>query len=406
STETRGPSIGISEEIPDDYQKKVLTLNSLGQPSKPKKDVDFFITKLGHIARRDILIRFENWKEVHLDKNDKCIVAKAVEALGKMFAFEHLSSIDIDWTQNKFRLAWKEYKHELYNKYVKDHPPSILKENPQDGIPLQDWRRFVDNCNLEKFKASSVRNSANRKNQKNSSCLGRKSTAVAREEMAMAKGVPESSIGRVESYKFIYKRKSGEPQDPELVEKLDNYTTLQPESLETSVDNALTQVLGPDSRGHFRGLGEGVCKTMLKKMKPMMQQNIALIEKNTSLEKKVDVLQASILENTAVLKAFMSQGRTSMPDVLVMHFVNEFIGKECDLRGGWPLRVVARGIVQDVDPTIEFGDRRLEEGNFKVYVNVIYDGTVALPLSHDVWKSKLGEIAQGSVIWPKEVLMF
>lgn len=67
------------------------------------------------------------------------------------------------------------------------------------------------------MQASSLRNSANRKNQKNSSCLGRKSAAVAREEMAMAKGVPESSIGRVESYKFIHKRKSGEPQDPELV---------------------------------------------------------------------------------------------------------------------------------------------------------------------------------------------
>lgn len=124
----------------------------MGQPSKPKKDVDLFITKLGHIARRDIPIRFENWKEVHLEKNDNCIVAKAVETLGTMFAFEHLSSIDIDWTRNKFRLAWKEYKHELYNKYIKDQPPSIVKENPQDGIPLQDWRRFVDNCNSEKFK--------------------------------------------------------------------------------------------------------------------------------------------------------------------------------------------------------------------------------------------------------------
>ncbi|KAF9607367.1 hypothetical protein IFM89_033955 [Coptis chinensis] len=355
-------------------KRKFLRLNGLGQPSKPKKDVDFFITKLGHIARRDIPIRFENWKEVHLDKNDKCIVAKAVEALGKMFAFEHLSSIDIDWTRNKFRLAWKEYKHELYNKYVKDQPPSIVKENPQDGIPLQDWRRFVDNCHSEKFKntqqchsfthsfsrrrrvldlsptasfilgwtslliqrlhASSLRNSANRKNQKNSSCLGRKSAAVAREEMAMAKGVPESSIGRVESYKFIHKRKSGVAQDPELV----------------------VSSWADSSRGRFRGLGEGVCKTTLKKMKPVMQQNIALMEKNTSLEKKVDVLQASILENTAVLKAFMSQGRTSMPDVsspCSSHarytpstpVLNEFIGKECDLCGGWPLSKLWLGVL-------------------------------------------------------------
>ncbi|KAF9596306.1 hypothetical protein IFM89_008832 [Coptis chinensis] len=85
--------------------------------------------------------------------------------------------------------------------------------------------------------------------------------------------------------------------------------------------------------------------------------------------------------------------------------VNEYIGKECDLRGGWPLRVMARGIVQDIDPNTEFGNRRLEEGNFKIHVNVIYDGGVVLPLPHDDWRSKLGEVAQGSVIWPKELLM-
>ncbi|KAF9589521.1 hypothetical protein IFM89_025239 [Coptis chinensis] len=122
------------------------------------------------------------------------------------------------------------------------------------------------------MQASSLRNSTNREDpKKNSSCLGRKSAMLLKRRWLWQKAPPESSIGRVESYKFIHKRKSGVAQDPELV------------------------------------------------------------------------------------------------------VLNEFIGKECDLRGGWPLRVVARGIVQDVDPTIEFGDRRLEEGNFKVYVNVIYD---------------------------------
>ncbi|KAF9613755.1 hypothetical protein IFM89_010485 [Coptis chinensis] len=379
STETRGPSIGISEEIPNDYQKKVLTFNSLGQPTK------------------------------------------AVDALGKMFAFEHLSSIDIDWTRNKFRLAWKEYKHELYNKYIKDQPPSIVKENPQDGIPLQDWRRFVDNCHSEKFKentqqchsfthsfsrrrrvldqptasfilvldffahskASSLRNSANRKNQKNSSCLGRKSAAVAREEMAMAKGVPESSIGRVESYKFIHKRKSGVAQDPELVEKLDNYTTLHPESVETSVDDALTQ-------RDFEARGR-VCKTTLKKMKPVMQQNIALMEKNTSLEKKVDVLRGfNSREHKFVLKAFMSQGANLYADVsspCSSHArYTPLHGNNLSYNDKW-------GIVQDVDHTIEFGDRRLEEGTLRFMSMLFMAETASLPLSHDAWKSKLGEIA-------------
>ncbi|KAF9606467.1 hypothetical protein IFM89_025349 [Coptis chinensis] len=68
--------------------------------------------------------------------------------------------------------------------------------------------------------------------------------------------------------------------------------------------------------------------------------------------------------------------------------------------------MVARGIVQDIDPNTKFGTRRLEERNFKVHMNVVYDGGVILPLPHDDWKSKLGEVAQGSVIWPKELLMF
>ncbi|KAF9621061.1 hypothetical protein IFM89_016085 [Coptis chinensis] len=214
-------------------------------------------------------------------------------------------------------------------------------------------------------KASSLRNTENHKQQKNSSCLGRKSAAVAKVEMAKEKWVPVSSITRLDQYMHNHKRKNGEHQDLELVEKLNDYTALHPESRETSVNDALTKVLGPDSRGHFRGLGEGVCKTTVKKMKVVAQQNLALKEVNRKLEKRV---------------------------------VNEYIGKECDLRGGWPLRVVARGIVQDIDPNIEFGNRRLEEGNFKVHVNVVYDGGDVLPLPHDDWRSKLCEVAQGSVI--------
>ncbi|KAF9610498.1 hypothetical protein IFM89_022741 [Coptis chinensis] len=250
-------------------------------------------------------------------------------------------------------------------------------EHSKQGIPLQDWRQFVDNCNSEKFKASSLRNIENRKQQKNSSCLGRKSAAVAKVEM----------------------------------EKLNDYTALHPESRETSVNDALTKVLGLDSRGCFRGLGEGVCKTSVKKMKVVAEQNLALKEMNTDLVKRVDVLQNTVLENSALLREFMSQGRMPMADVEsprsshASPVVNEYIGKECDLRGGWPLRVVARGIVQDIDPNTEFGNRRLEEGNFKVHVNVVYDGGAVLPLPHDDWRSKLGEVAQGSVIWPKELLM-
>ncbi|KAF9595960.1 hypothetical protein IFM89_006706 [Coptis chinensis] len=225
-----------------------------------KEEVDHFITKLGHIARRDIPICYDSWKPV---RSHESIIPKAIKTLGRMYVFENIDTIDTDWIIRKFQKAWKEYKHELFKKYVKDQPPSFVREHPKQGIPLQDWRQFVDNCNFKKFK-----------------------------------------------------------------EKLNGYTALHPESREMSVNDSLTKV------------------------------------------------------------------------------VNEYIGKECDLRGGWLLRVVARGIVQDIDPNTEFGNMRLEEGNFKVHVNVVYDGGDVLPLlPHDDWRSKLGEVAQGSVIWPKELLM-
>ncbi|KAF9619696.1 hypothetical protein IFM89_008373 [Coptis chinensis] len=354
SKETRGPSIGVSEELPEGYEKAIIKLNEWGQPDEPKEEVDHFITKLGHIARRDIPIRYDSWKPV---RSHESIIPKAIKTLGRMYVFENIDTIDTDWT------------------------------------------------------ASSLRNIENYKKQKNSSCLGRKSAAVAKVEMAKEKGVSVSSITRLDQYMHNHKRKNGEHQDPELVEKLNNYTALHPESRETSVNDALTKVLGPDSRGCFQGLGEGVCKTSVKKMKVVAQQNLALKEMNTDLMERLDVLLNTVLENSALLREFMSQGRMPMADVEsprsshASPVVNEYIGKEYDLRGGWPLRVMAKGIVQDIDPNTEFGNRRLEEGNFKVHVNVVYDGGAVLPLPHDDWRSKLGEVAQGSVIWPKELLM-
>ncbi|KAF9593538.1 hypothetical protein IFM89_024127 [Coptis chinensis] len=367
SKETRGPSIGVSKELPESYEKVIIKLNEWGQPDEPKEEVDHFITKLGHIARRDIPIHYDSWKPV---RSHESIIPKAIKTLGRMYVFENIDTIYTDWTISKFQKVWKEYKHELFKKYVKDQPPSFVREHPKQGIPLQDWRQFVDNCNSEKFKASSLRNTENRKQQNNSSCLGRKSVAVAKVEMAKEKGVHVSSITRLDQYMHNHKRKNGEHQDPELVEKLNDYTALHPESRETSVNDALTKVLGPDSRGCFRGMGEGVCKTSVKKMKVMAQQNLALKEMNTDLVKRV---------------------------------VNEYIGKECDLRGGWPLRVAWREVSrQDIDPNTEFGNRRLEEGNFKVHVSVVYEFKVfVLPLPHDDWRSKHGEVASRSVIRPK-----
>ncbi|KAF9591484.1 hypothetical protein IFM89_004538 [Coptis chinensis] len=83
-----------------------------------------------------------------------------------------------------------------------------------------------------------------------------------------------------------------------------------------------------------------------------------------------------------------------------------YIGKDCELRGGWPLDIVARGVVQDVDPNTDYGERTLEEGNFKIFVQVVHDHNATLPCPHNGWIRTLGQVMQGGVIWPKELLVF
>ncbi|KAF9597588.1 hypothetical protein IFM89_019956 [Coptis chinensis] len=65
SKETRGPSIGVSEELPEGYEKVIIKLNEWGQPDEPKEEVDHFITKLGHIAFAvTSQLNYDSWKPV------------------------------------------------------------------------------------------------------------------------------------------------------------------------------------------------------------------------------------------------------------------------------------------------------------------------------------------------------
>ncbi|KAF9615161.1 hypothetical protein IFM89_022222 [Coptis chinensis] len=73
-----------------------------------------------------------------------------------------------------------------------------------------------------------------------------------------------------------------------------------------------------------------------------------------------------------------------------------YIGKDCELRGGWPLDIVARGVVHDVDPNTEYGERTLEEGNFKNFVQVVHDHNATLPCPHNGWVRTLGQVVQGA----------
>ncbi|KAF9596804.1 hypothetical protein IFM89_013590 [Coptis chinensis] len=156
SSKKRGPSIGIEEIEGQPHPKLVMQTNRKGQSVTPIDVVSEFGTRLGYIARRDF------------------------------------PTIDTDYTRQKLNEAWRNYKHTLYETFVEDEDPSVVKEVAPCNIPLEDWHKFVDYCNTDKFKAMSARNKLNREQQIMPSSLGKTSVAIAQNELALEKGIPES----------------------------------------------------------------------------------------------------------------------------------------------------------------------------------------------------------------------
>ncbi|KAF9604162.1 hypothetical protein IFM89_003286, partial [Coptis chinensis] len=250
--------------------------------------------------------------------------------------------------------------------------------------------------------AMSARNKLNREQQIMLSSLGRTSVAIARDKLALEKGIPESKITRADSYMLIHK--------PKETNSIKNHISEHPESQYDLSGDAIATVVGPDKIGRFQGLGIGVCKIVLRKGDSLMKKNDGLMEANTLLERKIETMEANMDAKMSrhmeeVRGLFMSQRGTFNDNVPSPHsHANHhstaplenayYIGKDCELRGGWPLELVARGIVQDVDPNTEYGERTLEEGNFKVYVQVLHRADAILPFPHNVWQRTLVKLCK------------
>ncbi|KAF9625786.1 hypothetical protein IFM89_027118 [Coptis chinensis] len=289
ASKKRGPSIGIEEIEGQPRPKLVMQTNRKGQPVTPIENVSEFGTRLGYIARRDIPICYDDWRHIN-----KAIKDKVIKTLGRQFVFEYEKTIDTDYTRQKLNEAWRNYKHKLYETFVEDEDPSLVKEVAPRNIPLEDWHKFVDYCNTDKFKAMSERNKMNREQQIMPSSLGRTSIAIARNKLALEKGIPESEITRADSYMLIHKPKETVPQSQEVLNSIKNHISEHPELQYDLSEDAIATVVGPDKRGRYRGLGTGVCKTVLRKGDSLMKKNDGLMEANSLLERRMETMEANM----------------------------------------------------------------------------------------------------------------
>ncbi|KAF5194040.1 hypothetical protein FRX31_016373 [Thalictrum thalictroides] len=180
-----------------------------------------------------------------------------------------------------------------------------------------------------------------------------------------------------------------------------------PESQNTCND-AVTEVLGPDSRGRFRAGGAGVCKTQMKKMANIKKKQAYEGRKNeewkTSIQGQLAEVTDAVKDLTSIVRDMRSVPQTGSHRG--ERALSSDVGKMVKVLGGWPTIECAWGIVKNVDPTHKYCERCLGDGNYLVYVTNVLVSEAVLPLPHDDHYTTLGELGQGHVIWPKASLVF
>ncbi|KAF6153089.1 hypothetical protein GIB67_034811 [Kingdonia uniflora] len=73
------------------------------------------------------------------------------------FYFPHVSEM---YLRDKLATYWRNFKSGKYTKNVKGKNHVLVKANNPQFVPIDDWHRFVDNCNSAAFQAAIARNSA------------------------------------------------------------------------------------------------------------------------------------------------------------------------------------------------------------------------------------------------------
>ncbi|KAF6166443.1 hypothetical protein GIB67_034994, partial [Kingdonia uniflora] len=168
SKKKRGLSRG-SKPRPNGKKKK-SGVNSWGQPIQAKLEANTYSSDIGFQECYDI---------------------------------SHVAWFDL---KEKIRDAWKRYKCHLNAILIVGNNPGDVKASPTtEFVPREDWVKFVDYCNSEKFLAKSKRNKENWA-KLIASCTLDRTTIIkyALNGLAEERGVTDEEIGRV---KLLYHRR-------------------------------------------------------------------------------------------------------------------------------------------------------------------------------------------------------
>ncbi|KAF6156075.1 hypothetical protein GIB67_038067 [Kingdonia uniflora] len=116
------------------------------------------------------------FKDVHNNR-----ITLVVKGLEECYDISHVAWFDL---KVKFKDSWKRYKYHLYTTLIVGNNPGDVKVSPAPEFSIrEDWLKFVDYCNSEKFMAKSKRNKKIWANLIAPCILGRASMSITRHKL-------------------------------------------------------------------------------------------------------------------------------------------------------------------------------------------------------------------------------
>ncbi|KAF6168019.1 hypothetical protein GIB67_011404 [Kingdonia uniflora] len=210
-----------------------------------------YSSDIGFQVRIHLPIIFESFKDVPNDR-----IALVVKGLEK-----------------KIRDAWKRYKSHLNTTLIVRNNPGDVKASPTpEFVPREDWVKFIDYCNSEKFLAKSKRNKENRAKLIAPCTLGITITSmlITRHKLAEERGVTDEEIGRVEVYIPTHTKKDKTIQCPDLIK------------------------FGKERKGGTRGMGAGMSISLVEKVGHIVNENEELRFNNNELKFSTEKLRKDL----------------------------------------------------------------------------------------------------------------
>ncbi|KAF6170353.1 hypothetical protein GIB67_043043 [Kingdonia uniflora] len=137
----------------------------------------------------------------------------------KKFGSFDMPDVSHEYLRDRIVAVWRNFKSDLYTKYVKGKNPTVVKAGlAPEFVNIDDWRTFVDYSNSAAFQALSEQNSTNRKKLEAPVCVGRNNMAVIRYNIVSFYFSFESYLGiggTNLTFEFLV---LGHVRDPKLLE--------------------------------------------------------------------------------------------------------------------------------------------------------------------------------------------